>query len=153
MYELELSLDTEERQAGLRFEYPSVRPGPAGPLIDGRVHLTSGSLRLQYGFLCFGYDLDEFARQLGRLHAALDGEARFSNQEGDVAVALGVASRGRGRLAVRIDLSPYGGDPIRLGGWVVEQSYIPGMVADAHRFLTVNGIECEHPMLQSRRRT
>jgi hypothetical protein len=141
---LELLLDTEERQCRLCFRYPSPASGPAGPLVAGSLEVESGPLRLSYRFVCFGYDLDDFAAQLGRLHAALAGEARFVNQEGSVCVTLGAAPRGR--LAVRVELEQRPAEVIRLAGWAVEQSFLPGMAEAIDRFLAANGVERRHPM-------
>lgn len=148
--ELEFSLDTEAHQARLQFTYPSPVASLVGRLIDGVVQVAQGPLCIAYRFLCFGYDLDQFGRALRRLHTDLAGEAEFVNQEGNVQITFTVAERGRGRLAVAIDVEqPVGsGGWINLTGFVVEQSFLPGMVEAIERFLRSTGVERTHPMLR-----
>jgi hypothetical protein len=145
--ELELLLDTEARQAHLRFCYPSKNIS-GGTLIDGTVQVIQESLRLEYAFVCFGFDLLEFANDVRRIHSDLTGVARFVNQEGSVRVTIGTGTIGRGRLAVGVELQQAEA-PIHLAGFQLDQSYLPGMAQAIERFLIATAVDCAHPMLQA----
>jgi hypothetical protein len=147
---LELLLDTESRQARLVFAYPSDSRGIGGPLIDGSLWVGRGPLRLEYRFVCYGYDLAEFAAALRGLHADFGCPAEFANQEGTVRVRLGPGGGRRGRVpaAVGVELLGEGCGWAELGGFAVEQSYLPGLAASAERFLAESGVDLTHPMLR-----
>jgi hypothetical protein len=145
---VELQLDTESQQVRLVFAYPSKVHGGSIPLIDGTVKVEQGSLRLEYRFLCFGYDLAEFAVALRRLHADWGSPAEFVNQEGNVHVRLGPGGGRRGRLpvVVSVEFPGEGSRSVEFGGFAVEQSYLPDMARSLERFLAESGVAADHPM-------
>jgi hypothetical protein len=149
MEPLELLLDTESQQARLVFEYPSDTRSFGDPLIGGTARVEQGPLRLEYRFVCFGYDLSVFAAALRLLRADPGSPAGFANQEGSVRVRLGPwGGRGRVPAAVAVELPGDGAGWAELGGFAVEQSYLPGMAESVERFLTESGVTVTHPMLR-----
>ncbi len=153
-------IDWEENQVGsphelrVRFEFPWDWPAYEG-LVRGFVVANDGALRVEYGFLCFGWDLTNFAEDIRRFHAAYDGKAMFVNAEGSVELTLVVRDRGRGLIAVSVRMERHGASfrtvpPARawieLDRFEIEQSYLPGMVERIRDFLACTGISTDlHP--------
>jgi hypothetical protein len=150
---LTVSLTCEEAPGGSSHH-------PLG-LISGAVALTVGGTA-STSFLCFGYDVSEFASQLERLHRDLKGMAEFINQESTVRIAISVADPRRGRLAVGGEIEfPYfpatdnvlvgmlsrPGARLTFDGLACEQSFLPGFVHDIRQFLRSSRVSLEHPML------
>jgi hypothetical protein len=147
---LEILLDTEN--AHLRFQFPSQSVSPLGSLIDGTCFVAKGPLRLEYSFVCFGYDLEHFSSELRQLHATLEGKAQFNNQEGNVEVAVFVADRAHGRLGVsvsmHVEVPELGSHRINLSGFNMDQSHVPECVSALGRFLYCTNVSRVHPMVR-----
>jgi hypothetical protein len=137
-----------------RFELPY--DARSNDLVGGELTLAQGPVRLSFGFVCYGWDLEDFANRLEALHETLDGDATFINQEGSVEIALHVADRGLGLISVSVRLEPHvvcavtedrDSRTLEFDGFAIDQSYLPGLAAQIRRFLTDNCICTRHPMM------
>lgn len=125
-------------------------------LIGGAITIRQLSLSLDYGFVCFGWDLVQFAESLRELHATLEGDAEFTNQEGSICIRLHAVDAGRGTIGVDVSLqqnvlSPFTEDwsypHLRMQGFGTEQSYLPMIANQIDAFLHETAVNLEHPML------
>jgi hypothetical protein len=129
-------------------------------LVSGNVRLKQGSLSLEYGFLCYGYDLQQFADSLSRLHATESDRAEFINQAGNIEIVITLVDPASGghEVSVRLEQiqqSPFAGaDDFDLSrhnyrGFGIDQSYLPGMAASIMQFLRTWNISVVHPMMEA----
>jgi len=154
-YTLTLTFDNEESRLELRL---TPREGRTFETIV-RVH--QGTLDLTFSSYCFGYDLAEFARELGSFHARYEGVARLINQTGDIQIELSLIHPARGIVGVVATLEhlvarPADYAPVRqqaerrvlvFQGFTIEQSYLPSLVTQIREFLAKTGVSTIHPMI------
>lgn len=122
------------------------------------IHLAVAvdSVKFSAETLCYAYDLAEFARELETLHTRYDGSARFANQLSDFALILTLTNKTRGIISVTAYYTLHSfGDEINqlefeFPFFQLDQSYLPGMIADIREFLAETGVDTTHPFLHSR---
>jgi hypothetical protein len=127
-------------------------------VLKGKVTLQEASLGIEYGFLCFGFDLAEFSRSLQNFHQCLNGSAEFVNQEGSLRIVMKMLDQDR-RIGSEVHLWRFldpklghvGPDWISFGGFRTDQSYLPSIIASIESFIDDNGIPTEHPHLGMKR--
>lgn len=152
-----LTLSFTNDESGLEMQFT---PGD-GQTCDAVARIRQGRLDLTFSFLCFGYDLAEFARELELLHARYEGTASFVNQAGNVRLGCSLVHPARGIIGVVVALEHWQAWPadfpplpqvtelrsMMFHGFTIEQSYVPQVVARIQRFLVATGISTVHPMI------
>ena len=125
-------------------------------LIDGSITMRQLSLTLEYRFVCFGWDLAQFAVALRELQTNHIGTAEFTNQEESLRIRLSANDRRQDVVAVDASLQQYvlstcteewSYPYLEFEGFGVDRAHMSTMVTQIESFLSETGINTEHPMI------
>lgn len=132
---------------------------PAGYQVEVDIGARLGTFTGRRGFMAYGANLLVFAEQLQAMHQNLKGTAKLCDWDNRAVLRLAVLSDATGAISVGGDLGigssndchwpkpfrRHEGISFAFEGLTIDQSFLPAITGDLHRFLTEWEVDTIHP--------